>query len=62
MEHEANGALGDRTWWVYGHNWAVMPVMQRKLSGEHVREERIYTLLDGRNSFCVFHIYIYIYI
>lgn len=34
------------------------PVMQRKLSGEHVREERIYTLFDGRNYFCVLYIYI----
>lgn len=30
------------------------PVMQRTLSGEHVREERIYTLFDG-----IFVCYIY---
>lgn len=32
-------------------------VMQRKLSGEHVREERSYMLFDGRNYFCVLYIY-----
>lgn len=34
------------------------PVMQRMLSREHVREERIYTLFDGRKYFSVLYMYI----
>lgn len=33
-----------------------MPVTQRKLSGEHVRDERICTLFGGRKFFRVLYI------